>query len=336
MEKQAPKKKKTSNKGLFAALGVAVLLLAIIIVAVILFFQSPERQLASGFVNLVNAKTIGAKGTLTGTAGANTYTVDLDGTTDKKALQGAFNIKLKNQKGSSLDTKAQARVTQDGSLYIKLEQPEKFFDSYFNTLLAPSLGGQQESAQSATNIIRSIFTDLGKKVEGKWIKVTDAQFKALSSGEAGTSCYTQFSQTLQNDAAARNSLAAAYQKHQFVNIDKKLEAEGSSQGYRVTIDQAKLKEFKDSVADNAAVKKLGACGQDILTLGASDTLNDQTLDIWVERFSHNITRIKYEKAADSGASTVDLRLSYGVPVDVQTPSPVIDYDQLLAIPGISQ
>lgn len=335
MDKQTTKKKRTSNKGIFVALGVAVALLVIIIVGIVLFFQSPERQLASGFANLVTAKSIGVDGTINAITENGTYKTTIDAKTNKKVTGADIKFEYAGLRDSKLNGTFQTVVAEDGSLYVKVNEAEKFMGSFATSFIGSMLSGPSgaltaEQQELALAPVRNTLTDAGKKMEGKWLKVTQSELRSLMGGtESETDCYSAFARTLESNSGARNSLSASYMKYQFINIEEKLEAEGTAQGYRVSIDQTKLKEFKDSVADNEAVKQLGACGQDILTLGASDSMNDQSVDIWVDRFSHSITRIKYDKAEDGNTTAVDLKLSYDVNVDVATPTDTTDLKAVL-------
>ena len=339
MDKPTAKKTKATNKNLFIALGVACALLVIIIVGVLMFFRSPERQVAGGFANLINAKSIGIDGTIKSTSAAGSYDTQVHAVTNKKVVDSRLDFTYKSaQNNSMLKGKAQAVVADDGVLYAKIDQPKKFMESFANSFVAPMIAGAGLSAltpaqqQLALTPLRTSLVDAGSKMEGKWLKISQSQLRRLTGGSANSNsdCYVQFSRELQSNSGARNDLAGAYQKHQFITIDQSLEGEGSSKGYRVAIDQSKLKEFKDSVSSNQAVQKLGDCGQDILTLGASDTLNDQKVDLWIDQFTGNITRIKYDKSTPGDSdSAVDLKLSYGVAVDVATPQDAIGLDKVL-------
>ncbi|MBH2007266.1 hypothetical protein I8H83_01525 [Candidatus Saccharibacteria bacterium] len=337
MDKQTTKKKRTSNKGIFVALGVAVALVVIIVVGIVLFFQSPERQLASGFANLVNAKSVGVDGTISAITKNGTYKTTIEAKTNKKITGADIKFEYAGLRDSKLNGAFQTVIAEDGSLYIKVNEAEKFMESFASSFIGsilpePSDAAAIEQQKLALSPIRSALGDAGKKMEGKWLKVTQSELRSLASGtESGTDCYAAFARKLESDSGARNSLSASYLKYQFIKIEKKLEAEGSAQGYRVSIDQAKLKEFKDSVASNEAVKQLGTCGQDILTLGASDSMNDQSVDIWVDRFTHSITRIKYDKAENGNTTAVDLNLSYDVNVDVATPTETTDFKAVMPV-----
>jgi hypothetical protein len=338
MEKTTSKRTKASNKNLFIALAVAVTLLVVVIVGILMFLQSPERQLANGFANLVKSDKIGVNGTINATSSNGSYETKIDAKTNKQVAEANLEFKYSGtNNGAKLSGETQVVVGDDGALYAKLDQPKKFMESFVDSFIKATVAGinantlTPEQQAMALAPMRTTFVDAGQKMEGKWLKISQPELRVLLGGgtETNSDCYVQFSRELETNIGARNELASAYTKHQFMRIDDGLESEGTSKGYRVSIDQAKLKEFKDSVKDNAAVKKLGSCGQDILTLGAADNLNNQSVDIWVDRFSSNITRIKYERVNSDGNSTVDLRFSYGVSVNAATPSDSINLDSVL-------
>ena len=340
MEKTTTKKTKKANKNLFIALGSACVLLVIVVIGVLMFFRSPERQVANGFSNLVKAKSVGVEGTVKSSGSNGSYETTINAVTDKKTVdaQVAFKYQGTGARNSvALSGKSDVIVVEDGALYAKVDQPKKlmasFADSFVGAMLkSTGLASLTQAQQDmALAPLRNSLVDAGAKMEGKWLKISQPELRLLLGGgqETSSDCYVQFSHELENNSSARNELAGAYLKHQFVSIDDSLPADGTSKGYRVSIDQTKLKEFKDAVASNGAVKKLGTCGQNILTLGAGDDLNDQSVDLWIDRFSGNITRVKYDKTTSDGDVAVDLHLSYGVAVNVTTPQDAIGLEKVL-------
>lgn len=336
-------KKTAKSRGLVVAVVVAVLLLVVVVVCSLIFMQSPEKQLASGFANLITAKSIAVDGTVTTTTANSKLTLDVTGVTDKKIADGQMKFNYASGAGAKLDGKVQVLVDKDSTMYAKVDQPKKLMEAYSAALLQSipvfSTGTATDAQRSLIEgQIRSNFTSLGEKMDNKWIKVSQNDLRKFGGSDVGSDCYITFAQKLNTDTSARNQLASAYQKNRFFKIIDKLDGEGSSVGYRVGIDQAKLKDFKDSVASNEAVKQLGSCGLDILTLGASDDLSDQTADIWVDRFSHSVTRIKYIKTSESGASSdADLKFSYDKSVQVTPPAGAVSLDSLLpqGIPSLT-
>lgn len=340
MEKTTTKKTKKANKNLLIALGIACALLVIVVIGILMFFRSPERQVANGFSNLVNAKSIGVEGTVKSSGGGGRYEATINATTDKKVVdaQAAFKYQGEGTRSSiALSGKTHVLVADDGVLYTKVDQPKKLMASFADSFVAGMLKNTgfasltQAQQDMALTPLRNSLADAGAKMDGKWLKISQSELRLLLGGgqETSSDCYVQFSHELENNKSARNELAQAYLKHQFVVIGEGLPSDGTSKGYRVSINQAKLKEFKDVVATNSAVKKLGSCGQDILTLGAGNDFNDQSVDLWIDQFSGNITRIKYDKITSDGDTAVDLRLSYGVAVNVTAPQNAIGLETVL-------
>lgn len=328
-------KKTTRGRGLVVAVVVAVLLLVVVIVSSLMVMQSPEKQLASGFANFMTAKSIAVDGTVATSTANSKLTLSVAGVTDKKVADGQMKFDYATNTGLKLDGKVQLLVSQDKTMFAKIDQPKKLMESYATVLIqsvpAFSAGVATDAQRSAIETqLRSSFTSFGEKLDNKWVKISQDDLRKFGGSNIGSDCYIAFAQKLNSDASARNQLANAYQKNRFFKITNKLDPEGSSAGYRVGIDQAKLKDFKDSVATNEAVKQLGNCGLDILTLGASDELSDRTADIWIDRFSHAITHIKYSKTSDTDVSSdVDLKFSYDKSVQVTTPATTVNFDSLM-------
>lgn len=332
MNKAESKGKRKSRKGLYAGVAVALLVLVIVAIGLYLFLQSPERRLAKGFSNLVTAGSIGVDGVIENKTPMGSFVFTIDAVTNKKQAQADVGVNLKVGESGEASTNIEVIVPEDGVMYAKVNEPKtvmsELSESFFTSLYSdtPGLVLSEELRTTLLAQIKASLDESAEQIDGNWIKISQEQLRVTTGdAEANTDCYVEFARELDTNSRARNSLASAYMKYQFIIIDDSLESEGTSQGYRVSIDQAKLKEFKDSVSDNEAVKKLDGCGLDILTLGASDDLNDRSVDIWVDRFSNNITRIAYEHTEnEESSSNVNLELEYGVNVDVQQPSKSIN------------
>lgn len=328
MDKAAAKNKKKTSRGLYGGLVVAVLVVVVIVVGLFMFFQSPERRLANGFANLITASSIGVEGNLESTGSFGKMNADIHAATNKKLVDAHVNATLAVGESGKAVADMQVIVPEDGIVYAKVKEPKKLMnslgDSFVTSLFTevPGLVLSEQAKSSFMGPLRDSLNESGERMEGTWIKVTQEQLRQ-STGDAqvSTDCYIEFGRELKSNSKARKQLADAYHKYTFIVIDDAtVKPEGTSQGYRVSLDQAKLKEFKDSVSDNEAVKKLDKCGLDILTLGASDDLRDQSVDIWVDRLTSDITRVKYSKSDTGNSSKVDLRFSYGVKVDVAQPN----------------
>ncbi len=320
---------KAVNNGLIIAIIVAIALLVAVVVGLFVVMQSPDKQIASGFANLIKSETIGFDGKIETTGASGASSTIMSGVTNKKVADGQIQLNRTTIAGAKLNAKVQLAVAEDGAVYAKIDQPKKLMESYATTMINSvpinyETKPSEEQAQALQKQVDANFAAIGDKVENKWIKLTQDDLRSFGGTDKGSDCYVSFAQKLADDAAARKQLAKAYSSNRFFKIDEKLERDGSAQGYRVSVDQAKYKEFKSAVAANESVKKLGDCGTDILTLGVADTLGDQTADIWVDRFSHNITRVKYSKPGDAGAmSNVDIKLSYDKSVSVTAPSDAV-------------
>lgn len=337
MDKQTTKKKSSVKRnGLIAAAAVLVLIIAIVVVGLVMFFQSPEKKIADGLANLIKAKSIGVEGTMVATSSLGDVTATVSGQTDKKVAGADIAFQYTTEDDSKLDGKVQSIVDQDGTLYVKLDDPKKFTEQYADTFLSNLFG--QVGGSSLTPEQRAIFfapmrqsiVNIGDKLDDRWIKITESDIQSFT-GESGngTDCYIAFSQKLDSDKSARNNLAAAYVKYRFIKIETSVEDDEYGKGYTISLDQAKLKDFKDAVSDNAAVKELGSCGLDVLTLGANSDMSDQSIDIWMNDLSNEITRVRYTKPDGERTTAVDMKLSYNVPVDVSTPADATTLEEVL-------
>lgn len=327
MSKKITAKSKKINKHLLMAVIAAVIVL-VGVVALILFMQSPERMLARGFANLVRANTLGIDANIsTGTVGYPTQSLKINGITDKKVARGQIELASTSEM-FKLNAKADVIMADDKAIYVKVSNPDQTIDSYKSSITDliskyPQGLGEEQKQEMIANVGKQL--DPVREKLGSWIKFSQEDLKTGVSN-TGVHCYQNFLQSLSGDNDARKQLAEAYMRNNFFKVTDKLGSEGASRGYKVQIDHTKLKEFRSAIASNDAVKKLDECGANLLTLGSTDSLSDHSIEVWVNRLSGKITRIKQS----AGANAADVKVSYGGRVDAAVPENSVPFKDVIS------
>ena len=152
-------------------------------------------------------------------------------------------------------------------------------------------------------------------------------------------CYTDAFKKLSTKENA-NELTDVYKKNQFIVVGKKLGSKDGSLGYDVTIDKTKAKAFGEATKNTAVAKALDACedkdGKKTTDSAAkkSDTTEVKTFQVWVSRWSHQLTKVIYEGVTtdesdgDKTTVKVDLGLKYGNAGGVDIPANAKTLDEV--------
>jgi hypothetical protein len=133
----------------------------------------------------------------------------------------------------------------------------------------------------------------------------------------------------------RAELISTYKKHPFITIDKSLGASDGSLGYTLGADQTVvksfLKEYKNTSLYKSLVKCDGTFSLNERDLSAQSRSNDSGMmhaDVWVDRWTHQITKISLKADDKSVVSNVTIEPKFNRPVIVATPKDATTLDQL--------
>ena len=347
----APVKPKNTKLLIIIASIVAVVLLGSGVAAYNLWYQNPDKVVHDGFVNALTHKgSLTADGTVT--VGNDT----MDGKyvlnamrTDKNEATGTLSVSMKIKegglKGQTIDLQGAGMYAADGTVYFKVTNIKKTVDTIIDKYVSDladryqQMGYQITEAQqqSAREAMHKQIDGSIAKLENQWIKVSASDMEDDDAKEY--KCYTDAFKKVSTKENTKE-LTDVYKKNQFIVVGKKLGSKDGSLGYDVTIDKTKAKAFGEATKNTAVAKALDACedkdGKKTTESATekSDSTETKTFQVWVSRWSHQLTKVVYEGVTtdesdgDKTTVKVDLGLKYGNGGTIETPANAKTLDEV--------
>ena len=344
-------KPKNTKLRIIIASIVTVVLLGGGVAAYNLWYQNPDKVVHDGFANVLTHK-----GSLTADG---TFTVgndNMDGKyvlnamrTEKNEATGTMSISMKIKEGGLKDQTIELQgagvYAADGTVYFKVTNIKKTVSTIINKYVSDLADRYQKMGyniteaqqQSARESMHKQIDASVAKLENQWIKVSASDMEDDDAKEY--KCYTDAFKKLSTKENT-NELTDVYKKNQFIVVGKKLGSKDGSLGYDVTIDKTKAKAFGEATKNTAVAKALDACedkdGKKTTDSAAktSDTTEVKTFQVWVSRWSHQLTKVIYEGVTtdesdgDKTTVKVDLGLKYGNAGGVDIPANAKTLDEV--------
>lgn len=320
MAKAGHAKKRKSNNKIYAWLAACVVLLGVVIVSVFVLTMTPEKTIASGVAKLIesNSLEVDAESKTKSTMGDSNFKIAVRSADEKMAgtISGSMTGGLFGS-DENIEFKADMFKGSD-DMYVKVHDAEKLVDGIINGMFKAPEDATPE-LQEAYSQIGSVYSDIGKKMNGKWIKLDSSDL----SGDApeDDACSADFTTLLGGSQKVRSELAKVYKSHEFITVSEELDKKDGDVGYRLKLDKDAYKEFKKEAEDTEFAKDLKNkdCYDETFTFGLNDSANG-TIDIWMDRVSRTITRIEQKSTSEGGnSSTSTVKLKYNAKVDESEP-----------------
>jgi len=307
-------------------------------------YQSPDKVIADGFVNVFQSQPRSVKGdmSLENNEASVKATVDIK-SNDKIAngsLTMAVTIKTLKQ---TFNGKVDFAATADGNGYIKVNGIDALADQYADVVIRAQ--EQQYKAYGMT-ITESQKKELRKqllaqtepiiqKINNRWIKFDT---KANDDTSEQQKCITDAFKKLQSDKGMRDELAKAYGDNKFVNVKEQLGVKDGSYGYVLDFDSTKAKSFGDAAEKTSFFKELQKCDGFSSNSSSTDAIKDDNNDnvrveLWVSQWSHQITALNIEgtdTSTPSDETKISFKLNLGYTKDdnVTEPKGAVDFMDL--------
>jgi hypothetical protein len=310
---------KAKNKKvlLFMLIATALLILGLGLTYVY-WYQNPSKVVSDALLNAVSSKSLTYSGVST-LALPTKVDVAFDGAAIDKG--GSINAKftfLSQSKKYALE--GSGLLDEKNDLYIKVKNIDELIGNYRKSIPASS---QKE------------FDQIYAKINNKWVKVSSDDQKNFNPNLAKTQkCTAEAIKTIQGDNAIKKELISAYKKHPFITIDKSLGANGGSLGYTLKSDQTITKAFVKEYKNTSFYKSLVKCDSSFTLkddLSAQNRSNDNGItrtDVWVDRWTHQVTKVSLKTDDKSAVSDVTIEPKFNRPVNVTTPKGATTLDQL--------
>jgi hypothetical protein len=305
-----PNRKKLIVWGIVAA--AALLLIGGGALAYNVWYQNPQKVVTDGIINAIKAKSATYKGTLD-VSGDTKVKVAVDG--GYAAGAGDLNATMSfDVDGTTYDLGASALVDSKSDLYFKVKNIDKLIKTYRDQIPASS---------------QATFDKIVSKVNDKWIKVSADELKSYSEDASkAQTCMTDTYKKFQDDKKANAEIGDIYKKHQFIKIDKKLGSKDGSLGYNLSSDDTAAKAFVVDFKNTQLYKDLHNCDDSFkidendLTKSTSSDSETPNVELWVNRWSHQITKLVVTDKPGSTSKTkgtMVIEPVFNAPVTITTP-----------------
>lgn len=315
----APKRKR---KGVWIAIiTMAIVLLGAGTVAgYFLWYQNPEKVLTDGLVNAIKAKTVNYTGLLS---------VEFENDASLKIeLDGKNKLNAAEMNAKATIVYADKEIVLDGSammvesdLYLRFNNVDRLVENF--------LPAEQEASE-----LRAAIDTFVSKVNGQWVKVTSDDM-ALFSQEASDRqrCVTDVYKQIESNDAIMSEVADLYKQHKFIVVAESLGTKDGSMGYRLELDEAKLKNFTQAANDTQLYKQLRECDSNIdATKDIEVTDDGMRTEVWVSRWSHEITKVRMESTEQTKdvKGTFELSPKFNEVVMIEAPESFLTLEELRA------
>ncbi len=289
-----------------------------------LWYQNPDKVVSDALMNALAAKSSTYVGTMN-INNSDTKTV-LSLTAKQTGKTGSIDTTVSTTAaGKTYSLDGSALVDSTGDMYVKVDKL---------AALAADFKDQINVFVDATQA--SAIDQLVTKIDGNWVKVSATDLKDLSGATAtAKTCASDALNQLQSDKTVMSEVTNLYKQHPFITIGKNLGVKDGSNGYVITNNQTAFKDFLESLKTTKIYATLHGCDStftintaSITTATASDTQNS-TVELWVNSWSHQITKLNFNDTASDGTTTaMTITPTYNQPVQITAPQSSTTVSQL--------
>lgn len=321
----APKSRRPLTVALAAV--VVVILLGSGAAAYKLWYQNPERVVTTALVKLLQSESINSQTIITSDSELSTglfsvkmKKLELVGNGSLASATGETDAKLLLElNGRDYSVGAKARLADDKTIYFQLVDIKNLV-----TKLADDFsGGAIELPADSIKQLESI--------QNKWVKVT-----AEDMGEEAETinCLIDTAKRVSKDSKYGDEAKRFYMENKFLEIGDEVAAANGNLGYKVTINQAKFKQYSKASEGSMLAKEIKKCpGYDqVADSDAGDESPDlagyetptTSVTVWVSRFGHELKQVDYKIKSKQSQTAKEIvfngqtKLSYK-PLKVEKP-----------------
>lgn len=315
----APATPGKKRKGpLISLIGTALVLLGLGL-AYVYWYQNPNKVVSDAVINALAADSLTYTGTVT-TVGPTKMVATLDG---GAALDGAtVNAKFAfDVEGKKYTLDGNGVIDEKSDLYVKVRNIDGLVNNYRRAMPPDS---------------QKLFDQIIDKIDDKWIKISSEDVKSYSANVANIQkCTAELASKIKNDKNVEAELINAYKKHPFITIDKSLGAKDGSLGYTLSSNQSVTKDFTKEYKNTSLYQSTVKCNssfaikdEDILQQYKDEPGNQATVDLWVDRWTHQITNVVMKNEDKTGEVNVSFKPKFNRPVAIVPPKDSTTLEQL--------
>lgn len=285
--------KRSRKAGLLIGLVAGLLLLGGAGAAAYVWHQDPERAVNNAIAHFASQKHVQTQTVITSddslatglfNVKLNRLTIDAS-VADAPVSSAAATIEL-SFNGNDYKLSGEGRIVDGDNIYFRINDVMDTYDKAMRDFGAPE-------DRASADVRRQI-----ENMQNKWVKVTPDD---MGEDKEAFVCSMNAIRTHAQSDESMNFARDAYDQHAFIVPKEKVGSRDGLTGYKVEIDNAKLKEYMKSAEESPLVKVLEACApsddetarpsEDQLKSASEDTNADVTM--WVTQFSHQLQELEY-------------------------------------------
>lgn len=318
------------NKKLIIGIAIAVILVIItgFSVLAVNIYQSPQKVITDSIISAVTAKSAIYEGTLTSSNKDTKTDVSVKVTTKNTGVVGSLNAEVTvSVDGKKFAVNGDALVDKEGDLYFKVGGLQAMVDEFVK-----SSGISETYPKSVKSV-----NDIVKKIDGTWVRISSKDLETYGDQYSkAKTCINKATDQFKNDSVAIAEVTDLYKKHEFIVIDKSLGEKDGSFGYIIKGDNKEAKLFAEGLKATKIYKSLNSCDS---SFAISEPGNftapveedgEQAVELWVNIWSHKITKISTSSNDGGTAMSFVLKPNYDQKVEIETPKTSITLSELKA------
>lgn len=336
----APKKPEKKKRGQGVKIAIAALIVAIIaggaVAAYNMWYQNPDRVIGNAISNALQADSneVDAHATIRPPADEDVpfseiaLRVQGAGGHGVGSYTGSLELNMNDADNLSLD--GDVRVDDEGDIYARVDG------------IADLLEAVAGTETGAPGLFDAYFDVIASEVDNTWIRINSDELEDVSEDLSRQQvCTAELFERLEEDRELSREVINVYRSNIFISVDDTLGSEGGSLGYVVSLDYDTLKTFVERFNETEFATELAACLDedealidpaeiDRLKENAAESDADVRVELWVSRWSHNLTAVHVSIEGDDG-TTANLHAdtSWNVEHQVETPNDSVGIEELL-------
>lgn len=281
-----------------------------------LWYQNPQKVIGDSLLHAIEAKTMTYKAMAERKGSFGAVNVTVAGASKDNANSADATVTIA-MSGKTYTLKGSVVVDGKSDIYLKVANVDSFLADFKAQLPVSTQG---------------LVSDFIKKINDQWIVISNDSVKSFSDAYAKMQKCTQATfDKIQSDAAYSSELVDLYKKHPFLKVTKELGSKDGSLGYRVKGDTVAGRAFGEGLKNTKAYKMLHDCDDSfaIDTSESSSTTSTTTTEIWVSRWTHEITKVTASDSDTEGTTSLTFEPIFNKDVKVTAPKDAKSVDELM-------
>lgn len=316
---------KKSKKGIIIAAVAAGVLLTFgggSTFAYNVWYSNPNKVISDAIIKAIIAKNPIYVGKLT-TDSSDLKTL-IEITSKQLDATGSLDAKVKvTASGKDFELTGGAIFDKAGDLYFRVGGIKTAFEDY----------------ATASHVIVGGIDEFITKVDNKWVKISNEDLNNFNKSFVDSKkCVNNTIEKFKGDNSALTEISDLYIKNTFIKINKELGQKNGSFGYEIEPDNAKAKTFLEGFKSTKIYTEIHSCDskftispEDIIPTVKKNDVNIGKLELWVNSWSHEITKIKATSTSSSSTKyEISIEPLYNQVIKIDTPTNSISFAELTA------